>query len=49
MLHDHIINPVAGGLFGKRPSEKTAPVNKLEATYKKIDNAFDELLSLLAA
>jgi len=49
LLHDHVIGPVAGGLFGKRPVTNIKPTGKFEAAYLKIDNAFDDMLSLLAA
>jgi hypothetical protein len=49
LLHDHVIGPVAGGLFGKRPSAEYPPVSPFETAYGKIDSAFDDLLSLLAA
>jgi len=49
LIHDHVIGPVAGGFFGLRPAAKFNSAGKFEAAYRKIDNAFDDLLSLLTA
>jgi len=49
LFHDHVIGPVSGGIFGKRPVANTKTAGKFEAAYEKIDKAFDDMLSLLAA
>lgn len=49
MLHKHIIGPVSGGLSGARPSENSKNADVFELIYSKIDNAFDDLVDLLAA
>jgi hypothetical protein len=48
-LRKRIYGPVAYGLFRHRPNPHHQPDSAFEQVYHKIDTAFDEAISLLAA
>ena len=48
-LRKRIYGPVAYGIFRHRPDHHHMPDSAFERVYHKIDRAFDEAISLLAA
>jgi hypothetical protein len=49
LFHKRVCGPPANSLFNHRPDEALKPANKVEAAYRKADQAIQEGLDLLAA